>query len=97
MGAQAARRAQAVATLMREHGLEGVDVVSDDAVLWGQQRSGQRAGEGEVLLRVAARPSALPAVLSACDAGGGTLVGRAALGISAEAKPWPSRRANTVR
>ena len=35
-----------------------------------------------MLVRVAARPTALPSVLAAVDACGGTLVGRAALGTS---------------
>lgn len=80
-GVRAGRRAEAVAALMREAGLGGVEVVADDAELWGRQRAGQRSTEG-LLVRVAARPSALPAVLRAAEASAATLVGRAALGHS---------------
>jgi glycolate oxidase FAD binding subunit len=80
-GAEAASRAQHVAEMMRSHALEHVDVADDDASLWARQRAGQRSRE-HALVRVAARPRELRAVLRATDAAGGTLVGRAALGIS---------------
>jgi glycolate oxidase FAD binding subunit len=80
-GAAAVRRAQRVATLMREHGLEEADVAEDDAALWARQRVGQRSG-GRAVVRVAARPRALEDVLGAVQSAAGTLVGRAALGIS---------------
>jgi glycolate oxidase FAD binding subunit len=59
-----------------------VAVTTDDAGLWAQQRAGQRSSNGRAIVRVAALPTALPAVLSGVDACGGTLVGRAALGTS---------------
>jgi glycolate oxidase FAD binding subunit len=80
-GAEAPRRAQRIAKLMREHGLTGVDVTDDDAALWARQRAGQRS-RGRVLVRIAARPHELAGVLGASDQAGGTLVGRAALGTS---------------
>ncbi len=80
-GTEAGSRAVRVAELMREAGLENVKTTHDDEPLWGRQRAGQRASDGRALLRVAAPPSALPAVLRACEATGATLVGRAALGI----------------
>jgi glycolate oxidase FAD binding subunit len=80
-GAQASRRAERVAQMMREATLERVEVETDDEALWARQRSGQRSG-ARALVRVAARPSALAQVLRATDACGGTLVGRAAVGHS---------------
>jgi glycolate oxidase FAD binding subunit len=80
-GAQASRRAERVAALMHSFGLEHVDVTSDDAPLWARQRAGQRSAQ-RALVRVASRPSRLPELLQATDDAGGTLVGRAALGVS---------------
>jgi glycolate oxidase FAD binding subunit len=81
-GAEAGRRAERVAELMRGAGLEHVDIASEDDSLWARQRSGQRAQNGRALMRVAARPSELAAVLRVTDQCGGTIVGRAALGTS---------------
>jgi glycolate oxidase FAD binding subunit len=80
-GAEPDRRAERIAALMRDSGLGDVDTVGDDAGLWARQRAGQRSQDA-ALVRVAARPTALAAVLRAADACGGTLVGRAALGES---------------
>jgi glycolate oxidase FAD binding subunit len=80
-GAQAARRARRAAELMRSHGLAGVDVAEEDGPLWDRQRAGQRSASG-ALVRVASPPSRLPALLAAADAGAGTLVGRAGLGLA---------------
>jgi glycolate oxidase FAD binding subunit len=80
-GAEAERRSAGVAGRMRAGGLEGVDVTGEDDALWARQRAGQRSARLAVV-RVAARPSELPAILRLTDACGGTLVGRAALGIS---------------
>jgi glycolate oxidase FAD binding subunit len=80
-GAQTRRRAARVAALMRESGLVHVDITEDDVGLWERQRAGQRSGH-HALVRVATRPSALPGLLAATDAAGGTLVGRAALGVN---------------
>ena len=66
---------------MRDAGLEGVEIASDDAELWARQRAGQRSSGG-LLVRVAARPSALAKVLRAAEACSATVVGRAALGHS---------------
>ena len=81
-GAAAGRRAQRIATLMRQHGLEEADVTEDDAGLWARQRVGQRSGGGRAVVLVAAPPRALDDVIRAVQGAGGTLVGRAALGIS---------------
>jgi glycolate oxidase FAD binding subunit len=80
-GAEAARRSERVARLLADAGLEDVEVISDDEPLWARQRAGQRSSAA-ALVRVAARPSALPSVLDASDGCDGALVGRAALGIS---------------
>jgi glycolate oxidase FAD binding subunit len=80
-GAEAARRARRAAALMREAGLEHVDVTSDDAALWARQRAGQRSAH-RAIVRVAARRTDLPAVLRAVDACQATLVGRCAFGES---------------
>ncbi len=80
-GAEHARRAARAARSLDELGLEGVDLTSADDELWDRQRGGQRSAE-RALLRIAAAPSALPAVLRAVDSCDGTLVGRVALGAS---------------
>jgi glycolate oxidase FAD binding subunit len=80
-GAEAQRRCETVAAVMRRAGLAHVDISDDDDALWARQRAGQRSATG-ALVRIAARPSPLEAVLGAVDLAGGTLVGRAALGIS---------------
>jgi glycolate oxidase FAD binding subunit len=82
-GAEAGPRAARAAELMRSSGLDGIDVAEDDASLWARQRAGQRSRSPEAaIVRVAARARELPVVLRAAEAAGGTLVGRAALGIS---------------
>jgi glycolate oxidase FAD binding subunit len=80
-GAEATRRSARAAALMRDAGLEQVDVTIDDTELWERQRAAQRSPSA-ALVRVAAAPSRLPAVLRAAAGCGGTLVGRAALGSS---------------
>ena len=80
-GAEAQARAQRAAALLREAGLEDVDVIEDDTRLWSRQRAGQRS-QSAAIVRVSGRPSALAAVLRSVESGGGTLVGRAALGTS---------------
>ena len=80
-GAEAPRRAARARQLMDDAGLQQLDVVTDDAALWGRQRAGQRSPR-RALLQIAARPRELATVLRATDACGGTLVGRAALGSS---------------
>jgi glycolate oxidase FAD binding subunit len=80
-GADPVRRAQRAAAIIGEAGLAEVDVTADDDALWERQRSGQRSRD-RALVMVTARPSALGAVLEAADRLGGTVVGRAALGVS---------------
>ncbi|MGO9823117.1 MAG: FAD-binding oxidoreductase [Solirubrobacteraceae bacterium] len=80
-GPEHARRARRTGRLMNELGLLQVEVTPDDRGLWERQRAGQRSRD-RAMVRVAARPTALAAVLRATDACDGTLVGRAALGCS---------------
>jgi glycolate oxidase FAD binding subunit len=80
-GAEAGRRSARAAAVMREAGLQHVEVAEDDEGLWARQRRGQRSSQRAVL-RVAARPSELPLVLAAADQSAATVVGRAALGVS---------------
>ncbi|MGZ4173945.1 MAG: FAD-binding oxidoreductase [Solirubrobacteraceae bacterium] len=79
-GAEPGRRAWRTAELMRAAGLEQMDVSDHDEALWSRQRGGQRS-LSRALVRVAAAPSALGAVIAVAQACGATLVGRAALGV----------------
>ena len=78
-GATAQRGAETSATVLREQGCEA-DVVEDDAALWQRQREHQRS-TGATVVKVSGLPADLPKGLRAADALGGTLVGRAALGL----------------
>jgi glycolate dehydrogenase FAD-binding subunit len=80
-GAAAPARAERVARLLREAGLDAVEIAADDAELWARQRAGQRSQDG-ALIRVAARPSALVGVLEAVRASGASAVARAAVSHS---------------
>ncbi len=80
-GADPVRRSQRAVELMRDTGLEQLDVVNADDALWARQRAGQRSAERAVL-RIGHRPTSLSRVLAAADRNGGTLVGRAVLGCS---------------
>jgi glycolate oxidase FAD binding subunit len=80
-GAAAERQAAAVVERLRGAGLDEVPSTGDDAALWAAQRDGQRSVGGAVV-KVAARPSDLPAVLGAARDAGARVVGRAALGLS---------------
>ena len=80
-GADPARRAHRVLGSMRAAGLEQLDITTDDEPLWARQRGGQRSLK-RAIVRVAARPTVLAEVLAATDRCAGTLVGRAALGVS---------------
>ncbi|MDQ6730375.1 MAG: FAD-binding oxidoreductase [Actinomycetota bacterium] len=80
-GSEHASRGARAAHRLSELGLAGVDTLTDDEPLWERQRAGQRSRDG-ALVRLAAPPAALGAVLRAVDGVQGTLVGRAALGTS---------------
>jgi glycolate oxidase FAD binding subunit len=78
-GPQAPARAERIAAAMAAAGLSEVTADDEEERLWERQRAGQRSADRAVL-RVAAAPSATPAVLAATESAGGSLVGRAALG-----------------
>lgn len=81
-GASAARGgAEAAARCLRAAGLDA-DLLIDDEELWAGQRNRQRAGSGEVSVRISHRPSQLADLASAAEELHGRLVGRAALGLS---------------
>jgi glycolate oxidase FAD binding subunit len=61
--------------------LDDVEVVGDDEELWAAQRARQRAPDG-IVVKVSGRQTDLPAVLRVGAAAGGTVVSRAALGVS---------------
>jgi glycolate oxidase FAD binding subunit len=82
-GASAGERAHAALALLTGAGLEGA-VVADDAALWAQQRSAQRAGTPEAaVVRVSTTQRGLAAALAAArDLGpAARAAGRAALGL----------------
>ena len=80
-GADPVERAKRVAKVLHQAGLHDVDVDEADDALWERQRAGQRSRD-RVLVKVSARPSTLADVLRAAEVCGGTVVGRAALGVS---------------
>jgi glycolate oxidase FAD binding subunit len=80
-GREATRRAHRAARLMRDAGLTEVDVTDQDGQLWERQRAGQRS-QDQAMVRVAAAPTELDAVIQGAEACDGTLVGRVALGAS---------------
>lgn len=61
--------------------LEAVETVEDDDPLWAAQRSLQRSAGGAVV-KVSARPTDLPTIVSAARANGATVVARAGLGLA---------------
>jgi glycolate oxidase FAD binding subunit len=80
-GATARERAQAA----REHAGLDSDLDEDDTERWAELRDRQR---GELVVKVSGRPSDLPALIGALP-DGGSLVSRAALGVSWVSLPGP--------
>ena len=85
-GAAASHQAQETVERMQGLGLEDASVEADDAELWARQRAGQRSTDG-VVLKVSGRPTDLTTVIRAAREHRGTLVSRAALGLSWLALP----------
>jgi glycolate dehydrogenase FAD-binding subunit len=91
-GATAADQAEAAGARMREAGLDGVQTVEDDDELWADLRAAQRRPRGEAgdeassrgsaSLKVSARVTDLAPAIRAAEAAGGSLVSRAAHGLS---------------
>jgi glycolate oxidase FAD binding subunit len=90
-GAAPRPQAELAERLLREAGL-GTEIEEDDEELWAGQRARQR-GEGSdgAVLRVSSLPTRLPARIRAAEDAGGSLVGRAVLGLSWVWLPEPSR------
>lgn len=80
-GREHVRRGRRATRLLSELGLVDVDMTDEDGALWDRQRARQRSADGAVV-RITHPPSGLAAILRACEAARGTLVGRAALGTS---------------
>jgi glycolate oxidase FAD binding subunit len=77
-GATAHAQAEAAVRALR---LDATEIVVDDGALWQRQRDGQRSADRAVV-RVSGLPSELARTIRAVEALGGSLVGRASLGIS---------------
>jgi glycolate dehydrogenase FAD-binding subunit len=79
-GATAHAQAEAAARVLADAGLE-TEIVEDDAELWARQREAQRSGDRAVV-RVSGLQTELARTIRATESLGGSLVGRASLGIS---------------
>jgi glycolate oxidase FAD binding subunit len=77
-GAAPRPQAEAADKLLRAEGLD-TEIVDEDEPLWDEQRAGQR---GPLVVKVSSLPTRLPELLRTSGELGGTLVGRAALGLS---------------
>src|ERR671923_684513 len=77
-GAAPRPQAEAAEKLLRAEGL-ATEIADDDDQLWDEQRAGQR---GPLVVKVSSLPTRLPALVRAADELGGSVVGRAALGLS---------------
>ena len=76
-GAAPRPQAEAAEKLLRAEGL-ATEIVDDEG-LWDEQRAAQR---GPLVVKVSSLPTRLPALLRAAGEHGGSVVGRAALGLS---------------
>ena len=85
-GAAAPQQAEETVERMRGLGLEDAGGEDDDDELWARQRAGQRSADG-IVLKVSARPTDLTAVIRTAREHRGTVVSRAALGLSWLALP----------
>jgi glycolate oxidase FAD binding subunit len=78
-GASAGDQAQVAAEHMREAGLESVETTDDDDDLWAALRDAQR---GTAVLKVSGRVTDLATAVEVTERAGGSLVSRAAHGLS---------------
>jgi len=85
-GVAAGDQAAAARRLLSRAGVQAA-AVEDDEPLWEAQRAAQRSAEGGAIVRVSGRPSQLADACVAAQVAGGSLVGRAALGVSWIALP----------
>jgi glycolate oxidase FAD binding subunit len=89
-GAAPGPQAELAERLLRDAELD-TEIADDDEPLWTEQRQRQRAGgPAAAVLRVSALPTRLPALLGLADRVGGSVVGRAGLGLSWLRLPEPS-------
>jgi glycolate oxidase FAD binding subunit len=79
-GATAGPQSEGAARVLRDAGLEA-ELVEDDFELWARQRDGQRSAERAVV-RVSGLQTELARTIRAAQGLGGSLVGRASLGLS---------------
>jgi glycolate dehydrogenase FAD-binding subunit len=77
-GAAPRPQAEAAERLLREAGLAS-EIADEDDALWDEQRAAQR---GPLVVKVSGLPTRLPKLIRAADELGGSVVGRAALGLS---------------
>jgi glycolate oxidase FAD binding subunit len=77
-GAAPRPQAEAAEKLLRAEGL-ATEIADEDEGLWDEQRAAQR---GPLVVKVSSLPTRVPAVLRAAGEHGGSVVGRAALGLS---------------
>ena len=71
---------------MRALGLEDARAEADDDAVWDRQRAAQRSADG-IVLKVSGRPTDLSAVIAVARSQRGTVVTRAAHGLSWLALP----------
>jgi glycolate oxidase FAD binding subunit len=79
-GATAKAQADAAARVLADAGLE-TELVEDDDELWARQRDGQRSAD-RAIVRVSGLQAELARTIRAAESLGGSMVGRASLGIS---------------
>jgi glycolate oxidase FAD binding subunit len=77
-GAAPLPQAEAAEKLLRAEGL-ATEIADEDEPLWDEQRAAQR---GPLVVKVSSLPTRLPELLRAASELGGSVVGRAALGLS---------------
>jgi glycolate oxidase FAD binding subunit len=77
-GAAPRPQAEAAEKLLRAEGL-ATEIADDDEALWDEQRAAQR---GPLVVKVSGLPTRVPELARAADEAGGSVVGRAALGLS---------------
>lgn len=85
-GLAASEQAAAAQRLLARTGVEAA-ATEDDDELWAHQRAAQRCADAGAVIRVSGRPTGLAEACIAAQVAGGTLVGRATLGLSWIALP----------
>lgn len=81
-GRTAAEQAEGAAEILRAEGLVTATVIEDDEALWKRQRKGQRAASDGAVVRVAATPRRLAAVVQSGAAIGARVVARGGIGTA---------------